>query len=265
MRGRGCVACPIRPAGFTWGICPWSSPRNGDWPEAAAEVDVAVVLITGSDRGIGQALCLAYHARGDRVIAACLDDSEALRGLGIRVEPDVDVTSDAAVRGFARRLADAGTVLDILVNNAGVMTADRLGALDYGAVRRQFEVNVLGPLRVTEALLDRLRPGSKAAFITSRVGSLGDNLSGGFYGYRISKCAANMVAVNLGHDLRKRGVATAILHPGMVATDMTIESERAEAKSPGAAAQALIERIDRTTLESPLAFWHAPDRAVLPW
>ncbi len=226
---------------------------------------MSLVLVTGADRGIGRALCLAYHARGDRVIAACLDDSEALRELGIQVEPDIDVTSNAAVRRLARRLAGADTALDILINNAGVMSADRLGALDYGDLRRQLEVNALGPLRVTEALLDRLRPGSKAVFITSRIGSLGDNLSGEFYGYRISKCAANMVAVNLSHDLKKRGVATVILHPGMVATDMTIEAERAEAKPPEAAAQALIERIDLTTLDSPLAFWHAPDRAVIPW
>lgn len=226
---------------------------------------MGLVVITGCDRGIGRALCLAYRARGDRVVAACLDDSEALRARGIRVEAGIDVTSDVAVGRLARRLADDGAAIDILVNNAGVMGADRLGALAYDAIRRQFEVNALGPLRVTEALLDRLRPGAKVAFVTSRLGSLGDNLSGGSYGYRISKCAANMVAVNLAHDLARRGVATAILHPGAVATDMTLDSERAEALPPETAARALIERIDLTTPESPLAFWHAPGRTVLPW
>ena len=223
------------------------------------------MLVTGADRGIGRALCLAYRARGDRVVAACRDNSEALRARGIRVEAGVDVTSDTAVRGLARRLADSGATIDILVNNAGVMGSDRLGALDYDAIRRQFEVNALGPLRVTEALLDRLQPGAKVAFITSRIGSLGDNLSGGSYGYRISKCAANMVAVNLAHDLAKRDVAAVILHPGMVATDMTLESERTEAMPPETAARALIERIDLTTPDSPLAFWHAPARTVIPW
>ena len=226
---------------------------------------MGLVVITGCDRGIGRALCLAYCARGDRVVAACLDDSEALRARGVRVEAGIDVTSDVAVGRLARRLADDGAAIDILVNNAGVMGADRLGALDYDAIRRQFEVNALGPLRVTEALLDRLRPGAKVAFVTSRLGSLGDNLSGGSYGYRISKCAANMVAVNLAHDLARRGVATAILHPGAVATDMTLDSERAEALPPETAARALIERIDLTTPESPLAFWHAPGRTALPW
>lgn len=226
---------------------------------------MSFVLVTGADRGIGRALCLAYRARGDRVVAACLDDSEALRTRGIRVEAGVDVTSDTAIRGLAWRLADSGATIDILVNNAGVMGADRLGALDYDDIRRQFEVNALGPLRVTEALLDRLQPGAKVAFITSRIGSLGDNLSGGSYGYRISKCAANMVAVNLAHDLAKRDVAAVILHPGMVATDMTLESERTEAMPPETAARALIERIDLTTPDSPLAFWHAPARTVIPW
>ena len=85
------------------------------------------------------------------MIAACLGDSDELRALGIRVEPGVDVTSDDAVRGLAERLADSGTTLDLLINNAGIAARDALGALDYDAIRRQLEVNTLGPLRVTEA------------------------------------------------------------------------------------------------------------------
>ena len=229
---------------------------------------MSVVLVTGADRGIGNALCRACHARGDDVIAACLGDSDELRVLGIRVEPGVDVTSDEAVRGLAGGLAATGTVLDLLINNAGIAERDSLGALDYDAIRRQFEVNTLGPLRVTEAFLERLKPGSKVAFITSRIGSLGDNQSGGLYGYRISKCAANMVAVNLAHDLAKRGIAAVVLHPGMVATAMTFDDERHEARPPEDAAAALIERIDqveRVEPGTPPAFWHAPERTIIPW
>ena len=229
---------------------------------------MSAVLVTGADRGIGNALCRACHARGDDVIAACLDDSDALRALGIRVEPGVDVTSDEAVRGLARRLARADTTIDLLINNAGIEVRDALGALDYDAIRRQLEVNTLGPLRVTEALLDRLKPGSTVAFITSRIGSLGDNHSGGLYGYRISKCAANMVAVNLAHDLAKRGIAAVVLHPGMVATAMTFDDEHQEARPPEDAAAALIERIDRVEPGEPgaqPAFWHAPERTIIPW
>ena len=229
---------------------------------------MSVVLVTGADRGIGNALCRAFHARGDDVIAACLGDSDELRALGVRVEPGVDVTSDEAVRGLAGRLAGTDTAIDLLVNNAGIAERDRLGALDYDTIRRQIEVNTLGPLRVTEALLERLKPGSTVAFITSRIGSLGDNRSGGLYGYRISKCAANMVAVNLAHDLAKRGIAAVVLHPGMVATAMTFEDERHEAGPPEDAAAALIERIDRVEPVEPgaqPAFWHAPERTIIPW
>ena len=229
---------------------------------------MSTVLVTGADRGIGNALCRACHARGENVIAACLEESNELRALGIRVEPGVDVTSDQAAQGLAERLADSGTSLDLLINNAGIAERDALGAFDYDAIRRQFEVNTLGPLRVTEALLGRLKPGSRVAFITSRIGSLGDNHSGGLYGYRISKCAANMVAVNLAHDLGKRGIAAVVLHPGMVATAMTFDDERHEARPPEEAAAALIERIDRVEPAEPgaqPAFWHAPERTIIPW
>ena len=229
---------------------------------------MSTVLVTGADRGIGNALCRAYRARGENVIAACLGDSDELRALGIRVEPGMDVTSDEAVHGLARRLAGTDTAIDLLINNAGIAERDELGALDYDAISRQFEVNTLGPLRVTEALLERLKPGSTVAFITSRIGSLGDNQSGGLYGYRISKCAANMVAVNLSHDLAKRGIAAVLLHPGMVATAMTFDDERHEARPPEDAAAALIERIDRVEPIEPgaqPAFWHAPERTIIPW
>ncbi len=225
---------------------------------------MATVLITGADRGIGEALTHAYHARGDRVIAACLEGSDALHREGLRVEPGIDVTQDEPLQRLAARLGDDGIAIDILINNAGITGQDQLGALDYDDIRRQLEVNALGPLRVTEALLDRLASGATVAFIASRIGSLGDNHSGGLYGYRISKCAANMVAVNLGHDLRRRGIGAIVLHPGMVATAMTFDDERAEAIPPALAAKRLIALVDQVTPETPIEFWHA-EGTRLPW
>jgi NADP-dependent 3-hydroxy acid dehydrogenase YdfG len=91
--------------------------------------------------------------------------------------------------------------IDVLINNAGILRGDTLGNMDYEAMLEQFRVNTLGPLRVTEALIDNLGEGSKVAIVTSRVGSIEDNSSGGNYGYRASKTAVNMVGTNLHHDL----------------------------------------------------------------
>jgi NAD(P)-dependent dehydrogenase (short-subunit alcohol dehydrogenase family) len=132
-------------------------------------------LITGADRGIGEALCREARSRGARVIAACLGDSESLRREGVEVVPGVDVTSDSSIASLAERLA--GTRLDVLINNAGVVELCELGRLDFAKLRREYEVNALGPLRVTQALLGCLGEGSRVGIITSRVGSLGENLS----------------------------------------------------------------------------------------
>ena len=125
---------------------------------------------------------------------------------------------------------------------------------------RQFEVNTLGPLRVVHALLDHLKSGAKVAIVSSRVGSLADNSSGGMYGYRVSKTAVNMVGVNLAHDLRPREIALVLLHPGLVATEMTggrgIQADEA--------ARGLIARVDELTLETSGSFWHA-EGYPLPW
>ncbi len=171
------------------------------------------------------------------------------------------MTSDTAVKSLATRLA--GARLDVLINNAGVLRDGRLGALDFADLRSQFEVNALGPLRVTEALLPCLGPGSKVAIITSRVGSLTDNTSGGLYGYRMSKAAANMAGVSLARDLKERGIAVILLHPGMVRTQLTQGMEGTFIE-PEEAARGLLGRIDELTLESTGSFRHA-NGEFLPW
>ena len=218
-------------------------------------------LVTGADRGIGQAVCVRLQSRGERVIAACLGDSPFLERIGVQVERNIDVTSDAAVTGLAIRLQ--GTPLDVLLSNAGVLRDGGLGELDFGDLRRQFEINALGPLRVTEALLPCLRAGSKVAIITSRVGSLTDNSSGGLYGYRMSKAAANMAGVSLAHDLKERGIAVILLHPGMVRTELT-KGMVGEFIEPEEAARGLLTRIDELTLETTGSFRHA-NGDFLPW
>ncbi|HWN69962.1 MAG TPA: SDR family oxidoreductase [Haliangium sp.] len=220
---------------------------------------MANALITGANRGIGLALCRLLAARGDRVIAACRSSSPELESLGVRVEAGLDVTSHASVAALAQRLGN--TDLDLLVNNAGIMTHESLDDLDFDRVRQQLEINSLGPLRLTVALLDRFRTDAKIAFITSRMSSLTDNTSGGDYGYRMSKAALNMAAVSLARDLAARQIAVAVLHPGWVRTSMTGGQGQL---APEESAAGLLARIDALTLATSGGFWHVNgDR--LPW
>jgi NAD(P)-dependent dehydrogenase (short-subunit alcohol dehydrogenase family) len=220
---------------------------------------MATALVTGANRGIGFSLAKRLKERGDTVIATCRHSSGALSALGVEVFDGVDVTSDKSINMLAEKLKGRG--LDLLVNNAGLLTAESLSELDFAAIQRQMEVNAYGPLRVTHKLAKLLDHGSKVALITSRMGSIADNTSGGMYGYRMSKAALNAAGKSLAHDLRPRGVAVAILHPGYVKTEMTGNHGNVE---PDAAASALLERIRELSLETSGTFWHA-DGSILPW
>jgi NAD(P)-dependent dehydrogenase (short-subunit alcohol dehydrogenase family) len=220
------------------------------------------VLITGANRGIGLALAQAHAARGDRVIGVCRHDSEALRATGAQVEAGVDVTDAAALSALAARLRD--TRIQRLWNNAGVLGREQLGKLDGAAVdsmRRQLEVNAIGPLLVAQALLDCLGSGAKIGIITSRMGSVADNDSGGYYGYRASKAAVNAIGKSLAVDLRPRGIAVFLLHPGYVSTDMVGGTGDI---TPEVSAQRLVEVVDGLGIEDSGSFWHS-NGSPLPW
>ena len=220
------------------------------------------VLITGANRGIGLALTRQFTTRGDRVIAACRHSSDALDATGAQVEAGVDVTDDAALAGLAHRLGD--TRLDVVVLNAGIMTRETFGRIDAAAwedMRRQFEVNALGPLRVAQALSGHLGEGAKIGIITSRMGSVADNGSGGRYGYRASKSAVNAIGKSLAVDLAPRGVAVFLLHPGFVATDMVGGNGEV---TPEHAAGQLVARLDTLGMPQTGTFWHA-NGTELPW
>jgi NAD(P)-dependent dehydrogenase (short-subunit alcohol dehydrogenase family) len=224
---------------------------------------MSTVLITGANRGIGLALARQFQARGDRVIAAVRKESRELSELAtqqnMRVENGVDVTSDEAVNALSARLVDEP--IDVLVLNAGILRGDDLDGMKMSDVEAQFAVNALGPLRVVRALKPRLRRGAKIAAITSRMGSMADNGSGGYYGYRMSKAALNAMAVSLARDLRVEGISVAILHPGYVRTEMTGQSGNV---TPEQSARQLVERIDGLTTDKSGTFWHA-NGEVLPW
>jgi NAD(P)-dependent dehydrogenase (short-subunit alcohol dehydrogenase family) len=216
------------------------------------------ILVTGANRGIGLELCRQLAARGDEIIAACRNAGPALQALNVRVIDAIDVDSDGSVNTLKKQLA--GEQLDWLINNAGVLSVESLDNLDFDAMRRQFRINALGPLRVTAAMVPNLPAGAKVGIVTSRMGSIDDNTSGGYYGYRMSKAAVNMAGMSLARDLEDKGIAVTLLHPGMVATDMTggrgIPVEQS--------ASGLIQRMDELTLSDTGSFWHAQGER-LPW
>ncbi|HEX7764900.1 MAG TPA: SDR family oxidoreductase [Cellvibrio sp.] len=216
-------------------------------------------VITGANRGIGLALTQHYLAQGWQVIGICRSTSPELDASGAQVISGVDVTNAAAIADLAQQLK--GKSIDLLINNAGIFQHEQLGNIDYESVQQQFLVNAEAPLRMTEALLDNLASGAKIAFITSRMGSIADNSSGGYYGYRMSKAALNAAAMSLTRDLKPRGIAVAILHPGYVQTAMVNFGGDISANE---AAQRLSQRIAGLTLENSGGFWHS-NGDPLPW
>jgi len=221
---------------------------------------MATYLVTGANRGIGYEYCRQLQARGDTVIAVCRTVTDELKALGVRVEDGIDVTSEAAVASLHEKLGE--TQIDVLINNAAIAKTITLEHLDFNSIREQFEVNALGALRVTQVLLPRLKAGGKVAMMTSRMGSISDNTSGSSYGYRMSKVALSMAGKSLSHDLKPRGIAVAILHPGLVQTRMT--NFTANGITPEVSVRGLLARIDELTLENTGTFWHS-NGEVLPW
>ena len=219
---------------------------------------MATVMITGANRGIGLELSRQLAERGDQVISVSRKSSPELEALGVRTFDGIDVTDRRALDSVSAKLGD--TTLDILINNAGIFTEEPFDALDLDRIREQFEVNALGALQVTSAMESHLVKGAKIILITSRMGSIGDNSSGSYYGYRMSKAALNMAGVNLAHDFAKRGISVAILHPGLVATEMTGNYGISTRES----AEGLIARIDALQLADSGGFWHANGER-LPW
>lgn len=217
------------------------------------------VVITGANRGIGFQFAKQYAEAGYKVTAVCRNNSKQLTELDVDIIEGVDVTKAADLLRMKETIGDKS--IDILVNNAGLLNNDELGDIDAGSLRAQYEVNAIAPLRVTDTLLDNLHDGSKIALITSRMGSIEDNGSGSRYGYRMSKAALNAAGKSLSIDLKDKGIAVVILHPGYVQTDMV--GNRGDIP-PEEAASRLIQRIDELNLDSTGKFFHS-NGDPLPW
>ena len=218
------------------------------------------ILLTGANRGIGLALAQGYCNRGDYVYGVCRQSSVELSSLvNVSIIEGIDITDELDISTLKASLNNVH--LDIVINNAGILNDEALGNIDYQSIERQYAVNALGPLRVTEALLDNLNSGSKIALVTSRMGSIADNSSGGRYGYRMSKAALNAAGMSLAQDLKSEQISVAILHPGYVQTDMTNHTGIINSDE---AARGLMQRIDELSLDNSGSFWHS-NGELLPW
>ena len=219
-------------------------------------------LVTGSNRGIGLELCKQLKQNRFQVIATCRQRSSALDDLEVEIIENVDVSNLKSLFKLANTLS--GRRIDWLINNAGIANSIAINNLNEETVsscKRMFEVNSLGPLLTTQALTDNLGKGSKIGIITSRMGSITDNDSGGSYGYRMSKAAVNAAGKSLAIDLKLQGIAVAILHPGWVKTDMTGYGGLIDTTE---SVSGLLERMKELNLENTGGFWHT-NGEQLPW
>jgi short-subunit dehydrogenase len=221
------------------------------------------VVITGANRGIGLSFTKLYKKFGYKVYALCRQSSSALDLLGVNVIENIDVADKNVGNILKQKLK--GVDINLLINNAGILRSENLGNLDFESIEQQLQVNSLGPLRVTEALLDNIKPAKdglgRIALITSRMGSIGDNTSGGYYGYRMSKAALNIAGVSLAHDLKDKNIVVGIFHPGLVATEMIGGQGDI---GPDEAAERLDKRIYALNKQNSGGFWHS-NGEQLPW
>ena len=211
------------------------------------------ILITGANRGLGLAFAKQYAAAGWRVYAACRapDDADTLNAVAATTSGQVSVNGlDIDDGGSVAALADAlkGEPLDVLLNNAGIYRGKQqgFGETDYDEWQETLRINTLAPLRMVEALIDNVTASERKQIvcISSKMGSMADNTSGGAYLYRSSKAALNAVVRSLTVDLAERGVTVVAFHPGWVSTDM---GGHEAPVTPAASVHGMREVIERLT------------------
>lgn len=243
------------------GLACYAPPASSE--TSPIEAGKPTVLITGANRGLGLEFARQYAADGWQVIATARkpDRADELAGLGADVV-QLDVTDQASVDRMAAALADRP--IDVLINNAGIFPrVNSLESTDIGAVQSVLEVNVVGPMRVTKALLPNLRQGQqkKIVNISSYLGSIEKNATGGAYGYRESKAAINMFSRTLAADLGSEGFISIALHPGWVKTDMGGAEAPLEPEESIRGMRAVIQKL--TAAQNGTYWGHHGDQ--VPW
>ncbi len=228
------------------------------------------ILITGANRGLGLAFTRHYAAAGWRVHAGCRDPdaADALTALASNAAGQVsvhrlDVTDAPGVAALAESLR--AEALDVLVNNAGLSGGRfrAFGETDYGRWEETLRVNTLAPMRMVEAFVEHVARSERrlVVCISSRMGSITDNLRGGAHIYRSSKAALNAVVKSLAVDLKDRGISVVALHPGWVATDMGGPAARLSPAESVDGMAAVIERLTPADSGRFLSY----DGSAIPW
>ncbi len=222
---------------------------------------MSTVLVTGCDTGLGVEFARQY-ATEDRVIATCLDPSTATETSAIPGNIEVvklDVTDHAAIEALSQRLS--GETIDVLLNNAGIGSPHPpFGETDYANWRRILETNLIGPMKIAESFVEQVaRSENKSmAFVSSRMGSIALNNSGGSYSYRSSKAGLNMIVKTLAIDLGPRHICVLALHPGWA---MTEPGARVPVAESVAGMRGVINRAGRHHTGSFVTYHDQP----LPW
>ncbi len=204
----------------------------------------ATHLVTGANRGIGLAFARALVARGDRVVATARRPEKArdLAKLPVRLE-QLDVADEESVARLAHSLS--GEPLDVLINNAGIGDdGPSFEELSMADLERFFRVNAMGPAAVTQALLPNLRSGKRRTVVnlSSSLGSISDNGSGGWIAYRVSKAALDQLTRTIAAELKRERFVCIAISPGWVATDM---GGPGATLSPEDSVAAMLKVIDR--------------------
>jgi len=263
-------------------VCPTLQADSGH------ALAMTVTVITGASKGIGLELVRQLAARGEHVFALVRKATSELAAVpgNVTTVEGVDVTSNEAMKTITDALGDIK--VDCLINNAGayggqvpdgdplkMFAVQNIDSISPEIMREAFELNTVAPLRVTQAILPHMSSGSKVVIITSLMGSISDNTSGGSYAYRASKAAVNMVGKSLAMDLKPKGIAVGLVHPGAVKTHFATDDHSkipvkmaASMKEIEPSVRGVVEAIDATTLDSTGCFVHGnygEGIKPLPW
>ena len=210
------------------------------------------VLITGANKGIGLAFVKHYVSQKYNVIGTSRTPNPELAQLCTNLI--LDVSSPTSISDFPMV-----EKIDILINNAGILHRDKLDSVTSESMLDQFKTNTIGPLLVSKKLLPNMNPDSKIINITSSMGSIEENTSGNYYGYRASKAALNMVTKSMALDLKPRGITVVAIHPGYIQTSMT--NGNGEMK-PDEAVKRMTKLIDELGIENTGEYRHRDGRII---